>query len=42
MERAFATPAVAADAGAVTEIVVALKSSLYGQSAFSQADLEDE
>jgi mycothiol synthase len=35
-------PAVAADAAAVTEVVVALESSLYGQSAFSQADLEDE
>lgn len=34
-------PAVAADAAAVTEIVVALESSLYGQSGFSQADLED-
>jgi GNAT superfamily N-acetyltransferase len=36
------TPAVAADAAAVTEVVVALESSLYGQSEFSQADLEDE
>ena len=34
--------AVAADAAAVAELVVALESSLYGQSAFSQADLEDE
>jgi mycothiol synthase len=34
--------AVAADAAAVAEVVVALESSLYGQSAFSQADLEDE
>jgi GNAT superfamily N-acetyltransferase len=34
--------AVAADAAAVTEIVVALESSLYGQTAFSQTDLEDE
>jgi GNAT superfamily N-acetyltransferase len=42
MERAFYTPAVAADAAAVTEVVVALESSLYGQTAFSQADLEDE
>ena len=41
-ERALPTPAVAADAAAVTEVVVALESSLYGQSAFSQADLEDE
>src|SRR3954451_15932858 len=35
-------PAVAADAAAVTEVVVALESSLYGQTTFSQADLEDE
>jgi mycothiol synthase len=42
MERAFATPAAAADAAAVTQVVVALESSLYGQSAFSQADLEAE
>jgi mycothiol synthase len=35
-------PAVGADAAAVTEVVVALESSLYGQTAFSQADLEDE
>ena len=35
-------PAAAADAAAVTELVVALESSLYGESAFSQADLEDE
>lgn len=32
----------AADAAAVTDVVVALESSLYGESAFSQADLEDE
>jgi mycothiol synthase len=38
----IATPAVAADAAAVTEVVLALESSLYGQSAFSQADLEEE
>jgi mycothiol synthase len=36
------TPAVAADAAAVTELVVAAESACYGQSAFSQADLEDE
>ena len=42
MERALLTPAVAADAAAVTELVVALESSLYGQTAFSQADLEAE
>jgi ribosomal protein S18 acetylase RimI-like enzyme len=41
MERAFIRPAVAADAAAVTEIVVALE-SLYGPSTFSQADLEEE
>jgi GNAT superfamily N-acetyltransferase len=35
-------PAVAADVAAVTEVVVALESSLFGQTAFSQADLEDE
>ncbi len=33
---------VAADAAAVCEVVVALESSLYGQSAFSPSDLEDE
>jgi mycothiol synthase len=42
VKRAFSTPVVAADAAAVTAVVVALESSLYGQSAFSQADLEDE
>jgi GNAT superfamily N-acetyltransferase len=35
-------PAVAADAAAVTAVVVALESSLYGKTAFSQADLEEE
>ena len=35
-------PAVATDAAAVTEVVLALESSLYGQTTFSQADLEDE
>ena len=35
-------PAVAADAAAVAEVIVALETSLYGQSLFSQADLEDE
>jgi hypothetical protein len=34
--------AVAADSAAVTELVAALESSLYGQTAFSQADLEAE
>jgi mycothiol synthase len=42
MERALHTPAVAADAAAVIEVVLALEASLYGQSAFSQADLEGE
>jgi mycothiol synthase len=42
MERAVLGPAVAADAAAVTELVVALESSLYGESTFSQADLEEE
>jgi mycothiol synthase len=35
-------PAVPADAAAVTEVVAAVESSLYGQTTFSQADLEDE
>ena len=39
MERAFPTPA---DAAAVTEVVTALEARLYGESSFSQADLEDE
>ena len=42
MERAQITPAVASDAAAVTEVVCALESSLYTESAFSQADLEAE
>jgi GNAT superfamily N-acetyltransferase len=42
MARTVPTPAVAADAAAVAELVLALESSLYGQSAFSQADLEEE
>jgi mycothiol synthase len=42
MEGPFSTPVVTADAAAVTELVVALESSLYGQSGFSRADLEDE
>ena len=41
MERAFSTPA-GADAAAVTDVVAALESSLFGSSAYSQADLEDE
>jgi len=42
MERAVLAPAVAADAAAVTDVVAALEASLYGETAFSQADLEDE
>jgi mycothiol synthase len=42
MENPSSTPADAADAAAVTELVVALESKLHGQSAFSQADLEGE
>lgn len=42
MEHAVLTPAVAADAAAVTEIVAALESRLYGHTTFSQADLEEE
>jgi GNAT superfamily N-acetyltransferase len=36
------TRAVAADAGAVAELIAALESSLYGRSAFSQTDLVGE
>jgi GNAT superfamily N-acetyltransferase len=42
MEHASSTPAVAADAAAVTEIVAALESSLYGHSTFCEADLAEE
>ena len=42
MERAVLTPAVAADAAGVAEVVAALESSLYGPSTFTQADLENE
>ncbi len=42
MERVFSAPAEAADAAAVTEVVGALESSLYGETTFSQADLEGE
>ena len=42
MARAVITPAVASDAAAVTDVVAALESSLYGPSTFSQADLEAE
>ena len=39
---AHATPAAPADAEAVTGVVAALESSLYGATTFSQADLEEE
>ena len=42
MESVFVTPAVAADAAAVADLIAALESSLCGRSAFSQADLMDE
>ena len=42
MEQAFSTPAEAADAAAVTEIVAALESLLYGRSTFCEADLAGE
>lgn len=42
MEDAVCTPAAAADAAAVTDIVAALESALYRQTTFSQADLEGE
>jgi ribosomal protein S18 acetylase RimI-like enzyme len=42
MEQPFSTPAVAADAAAVTEIVAALESLLYGKSTFCEADLAGE
>ncbi len=42
MERVFVTQPVAADAGVVAELIAALESSLYGRSAFSQADLVGE
>ena len=42
MDRGFLTPAAPADAAAVTEVVASLESSLYGETVFSQADLEEE
>jgi mycothiol synthase len=42
MDHASLKPASAADAVAVTEVVAALESSLYGPSTFSQDDLEEE
>jgi GNAT superfamily N-acetyltransferase len=42
MDPVVVTPAVAADAGPVAELIAALESSRYGQSGFSQADLVDE
>jgi len=42
MERALPTPAESADAAAVTEIIRAVESSLYGRTTFSEADLVGE
>jgi mycothiol synthase len=42
VKRAVIGPADVADAGAVTELVVAVESSLYGESTFSRTDLEEE
>ena len=42
MGPVFVTPAVAADVGPLAELIAALESSLYGRSAYSQADLVDE
>ena len=43
IEKPFSfEPAVSADVAAATAVVAALESSFYGQSDFSQADLEDE
>jgi mycothiol synthase len=42
MEHSGCTPAAAADAAAVSEIVAAVEATLYGQSTFSQGDLEGE
>ncbi len=42
MAHVFSTPAVAADAAAVSAVVAALESWVYGQTTFSQADLEEE
>ncbi len=42
MEHASLTPVAPADAASITELVLAVESKLYGQTAFSQADLEDE
>jgi mycothiol synthase len=42
MERTVVTPAAPSDAAAVTEVVAALESALYGRVTISQADLEDE
>jgi mycothiol synthase len=42
MPPPLVTPAVAADAAGVADVVLALESAVYGRSAFSQADLEGE
>jgi len=42
VERLVVTPAAAADAAAVAEIVAALETALYGPSTYSEADLQAE
>lgn len=42
MDRATLIPACAGDAAAVAELVAALEVSLYGNTTFSQADLEND
>jgi hypothetical protein len=42
MEYALSTPAVVADATAVSEVVARRESPLYGQTSFSQIDLQDK
>jgi mycothiol synthase len=42
VERPLPTPVSPSDAAAVTAIVAAVESSLYGPSTFSQSDLEEE
>lgn len=42
MARAVLTPAAAGDAAAVTALVIAVESRLYGSSTFAQGDLEQE
>jgi mycothiol synthase len=42
LDRLSLTPAAPPDAAAVAELVAGLESSMYGESAFSVADLEEE